>query len=292
MSRVCSVEGCEKKVLARGWCSLHYERWRVRGDPLVGAAKVRGVCSVPECSKPHASRGYCATHYKRWRKHGDPLLLLIRPRGSPAAACKIEGCKREAAARDLCSSHYQRWRRHGDPLGGRVSPGEPERYLRETVLSYAGDECLPWPYGRCQGYAVLHTGSEARSTIVSRRVCRAVHGPPPTPKHEAAHSCGKGHEGCVNPNHLRWATHQENMEEMVAHGTAQRGENHGNAKLTAEDVHEIRRLQGKMSQQEIGDLFGVWHSTIWLIHSRKTWAHLPDEEEEPAHVPYLQDVPT
>lgn len=31
----CSVEGCDKSLQARGWCSMHYYRWRIHGDPLV-----------------------------------------------------------------------------------------------------------------------------------------------------------------------------------------------------------------------------------------------------------------
>lgn len=30
----CSVEGCGKAVLGRGWCAMHYRRWRKNGDPL------------------------------------------------------------------------------------------------------------------------------------------------------------------------------------------------------------------------------------------------------------------
>lgn len=32
----CSIEGCEKAVLARGWCASHYHRWKRHGDPLGG----------------------------------------------------------------------------------------------------------------------------------------------------------------------------------------------------------------------------------------------------------------
>ncbi len=32
---VCSIEGCERTLLARGWCATHYQRWRVHGSPLV-----------------------------------------------------------------------------------------------------------------------------------------------------------------------------------------------------------------------------------------------------------------
>jgi Autographiviridae endonuclease VII len=29
----CSISDCEAPVLARGWCSKHYHRWRANGDP-------------------------------------------------------------------------------------------------------------------------------------------------------------------------------------------------------------------------------------------------------------------
>jgi hypothetical protein len=35
-TRLCSIDGCERDYLARGWCRLHYSRWRNHGstDPL------------------------------------------------------------------------------------------------------------------------------------------------------------------------------------------------------------------------------------------------------------------
>ena len=34
--KVCSIDGCEKGgKLRRGWCAMHYWRWREHGDPLV-----------------------------------------------------------------------------------------------------------------------------------------------------------------------------------------------------------------------------------------------------------------
>lgn len=32
--RLCSVEGCGSRHLARGWCNKHWKRWRQYGDPL------------------------------------------------------------------------------------------------------------------------------------------------------------------------------------------------------------------------------------------------------------------
>ena len=30
-TRTCEVEGCDRKHYGRGWCNLHYQRWRKRG---------------------------------------------------------------------------------------------------------------------------------------------------------------------------------------------------------------------------------------------------------------------
>jgi len=31
--RSCTLDGCNSKHLAQGWCALHYQRWRRNGDP-------------------------------------------------------------------------------------------------------------------------------------------------------------------------------------------------------------------------------------------------------------------
>jgi predicted XRE-type DNA-binding protein len=35
-TRVCSIEGCNKKLFGRGWCQAHWAKWRKYGDPLAG----------------------------------------------------------------------------------------------------------------------------------------------------------------------------------------------------------------------------------------------------------------
>src|SRR3990167_5463252 len=34
ITKKCSVEECERVSSGRGWCSMHYERWKRTGDPL------------------------------------------------------------------------------------------------------------------------------------------------------------------------------------------------------------------------------------------------------------------
>lgn len=136
--------------------------------------------------------------------------------------CSIPECGKTVLSRGWCNSHYRRWYKHGDPLSGRIPQGEARRYFDDVVLSYEGEECLPWPYGRdSSGYARLWDNGKAENAC--RLVCQELEGEPPTEEHQAAHSCGKGHEGCIAKAHLRWATPAENGQDRVLHGTAYRG---------------------------------------------------------------------
>lgn len=33
------------------------------------------VCAVDTCTAPRRARGWCAVHYARWRRHGDPTVV-------------------------------------------------------------------------------------------------------------------------------------------------------------------------------------------------------------------------
>lgn len=33
---ICSIAGCEREAVARGWCRRHYRRWHRHGDPEAG----------------------------------------------------------------------------------------------------------------------------------------------------------------------------------------------------------------------------------------------------------------
>jgi hypothetical protein len=88
-----------------------------------------------------------------------------------------------------------------------------------------------------------------------------------------------GMEGCHNdgnpwnnnlPN-LRWDTPQANQADRVRHGTTNRGERCGAAKLTLEQVRAIRadtRLQRLIAAD-----YGVAESAISRIKGGKRWQH-------------------
>lgn len=187
--------------------------------------------------------------------------------------CSISGCGKPIRARGWCTAHYLRWRRHGDPIAGRTANGEPLRYLQDIVAAYEGEDCLIWPFSRSdRGYGMVMV--KGASIGVHRIVCEDAHGPTPSPKHEAAHSCGRGHLGCVAKRHLSWKTRGENQADRVAHGTHSRGERARSAKLAKADVRTIRTLATAVPQRELAKRFGVTRGTVSNIVTRRTWAWL------------------
>lgn len=187
--------------------------------------------------------------------------------------CNVEGCGKRSITRGWCGSHYERWFNHGDPLGGGTFRGELLRYFNEVVMAYEGDECLIWPYAKGgRGYGQMKVAGVRH--YVHRRVCEEVNGSPPTPDHEAAHSCGHGHEGCVTKGHLSWKTPAENQADRIVHGTHGRGGRNPRAKLTADDVREIRSLNDQIVEKEIAERFGVSSSNISAIRRGKSWTWL------------------
>lgn len=139
---------------------------------------------------------------------------------------------------------------------GRTAEGEPQRFLHDVVLPHPDKAvCLHWPYNTSGGYGQLRMNGGPK--WVHRLVCEATHGPAPTPKHEAAHSCGNGHLGCVNPHHISWKTRAENFADKLTHGTHNQGSKHPLAKLAEDEIREIRNLRGTLTQKEMARIFGV-----------------------------------
>jgi hypothetical protein len=195
--------------------------------------------------------------------------------------CSIPDCGKPTVSRGWCDRHYRRWLAHEDPLGGGTGHGEAQRFYREVVLTDErgpSDPCLIWPFWKVRnGYAMLHQ-REGNGRIVSRVLCEEVYGPPPTPDHQAAHSCGKGHLACVTKGHLSWKTIIDNRADMVRHGTRLYGEKQARAKLTQADVDEIRRLRGIVVQRELAQIYGVTQALISHIQIGRVWRGLPDPE--------------
>lgn len=234
---------------------------------------VSRICSVPECGKRAIARGWCALHYQRWQK-GVPFDQPVRLRGVHTV-CLAAECSRKPIANGYCSLHWQRLR-HGTPMTKPIkTPNGAVKKFVEQVMETDTNECIFWPFARSpDGYAVMTR--DFVSPRAHRQICWKKHGPPPTSKHHAAHSCGKGHLGCVNWKHVRWATPQENIDDKLIHGTQPMGEAVHLAILTAVEVAEIKkRLLAGETQVSIAADYGVTDAAIGSINLGKNWKSVP-----------------
>ncbi len=74
---------------------------------------------------------------------------------------------------------------------------------------------------------------------------------------------------------LEYCTKSENdLHKTRVLGTG-RGESHGNAKITEDDVREIRRLAADgITQREIAKRFNLTHPNVGYIVRRTAWSHV------------------
>ena len=183
--------------------------------------------------------------------------------------CSVDGCEKPIVCKGFCDRHYRSFHKYGDPLVMEAFYGKPMRWILDHV-NYTGDDCIRWPFGRSSnGYGRVSIG-ENKQGAANRVMCELANGPSPTPEHLATHNCGNGHLGCLNPRHLEWGTNSKNQMDRVRHGTSNRGERQGRAKLTKAQVLEIR-AKPELSLQTLADRYGVARATILSVRTRKSW---------------------
>lgn len=186
--------------------------------------------------------------------------------------CEVPACDRAVHGAGYCLNHLRRFRRHGTATGGRPSRGAGEAFLERLLARAADGNCVNWPYGtNGEGYGILKIAGTRQ--YAHRLVCERRHGPPP-PDHQAAHSCGNGHLGCVAPWHLSWKTRAGNTADSIAHGVIARGSRHGRAKLSEQDVLAIRRQRLTDTRAVVAARFGVSPGAIGKIDRREKWGWL------------------
>lgn len=165
----------------------------------------------------------------------------------------IPGCDGYFVTRD--GRVFSRWRRGRHYSRG---PTAELRELRRTKqkTGYLGVSLGP---GRREHAHVI-----VLSTFV---------GPRP-PRHESRHLNGDRADNRVE--NLCWGTVSENQMDRAAHGTSNRGERNGAARLSASDVLRVRGLlAGDTRPRAVAVELGVGVATIRDIAKGRTWAWLP-----------------
>lgn len=228
------------------------------------------LCCVDGCSKLSEVVGLCSRHYQRKKRHGDPLGGgAERNRGK---ICEVDGCGKPHAGRGYCQAHLVRCRKYGSPTTYSESHRCNEKWI-EYHKSYSGDDCIVWPFYRGDnGRGMI--GRAPKRMSAPRAMCIAAHGEPLDDEMEAAHSCGNGHKGCMNPRHINWSTHMGNVRDRAAHGRDRVGTQINTNKLTEDQVREIRSRKGRQTGVSLAKEFGVSATSISCILSRKSWRWL------------------
>lgn len=168
--RLCSAEGCERRMIARGLCAHHYDRARFAGTLGEHPVEVRTrqvQCAVEGCDGVARGR-HCAMHRSRLERTGS---LDRQPKTQP----------------DYVARFWSRVERRGD---GECWP------FRGTILN--------------TGYGQFRTANARRVIAHRYAYELAIGPIPDgmSIDHVRVRGCGGG--SCVNPAHLEVVTPSEN----------------------------------------------------------------------------------
>lgn len=126
----CSIKGCGRPTLARGWCRFHYDKWRRRDTPDAPHV-VSHKCRVDGCVRTTRVE-YCRLHRERFQRTGDPGPPgLLYERGK-RRVCQVDRCEQPAHGKGMCWAHYARVRRFGEPGHAAIN----------VKVVNAGKDCL------------------------------------------------------------------------------------------------------------------------------------------------------
>ena len=119
-------------------------------------------------------------------------------------------------------------------------------------------------------YVSLWGSNKKTSTPVHRLVALAFLPAPNPGQTQVAHNDGDGENNTVD--NLRWATPTENMSDRLRHGTHYHGERNPSAKLSTDQVRQIRKrcAAGEVHQVVAAD-FGICRQNVSDIAAGRRW---------------------
>jgi hypothetical protein len=146
----------------------------------------------------------------------------------------------------------------------------------EKVEMIPFSDCWYWTaYRDRHGYGAISFGHKK---LLAHRVAYELYVGPIPEGLCVLHTCHQGHLGCVAPHHLYAGTHADNVRDMDEAGNRadRKGSSNGRAKLTEEEVLEIRaKYEGcKYYQYQLAEIYGVSPRLISDIVRRETWSHV------------------
>lgn len=158
----------------------------------------------------------------------------------------------------------------------KVEAKTAEERFFEKVERNGESECWLWTgASNASGYGRIRINDTLR---YAHRVSPALHAGQIPEGQQANHLCDNPR--CVNPEHLYTGDQQQNIDDAVERGdlieTRNRGEEHPHAKLSADEVSEIRNLYrtSDHTHRSLAEEFKVGKGTIQSILERESWTSI------------------
>lgn len=147
-----------------------------------------------------------------------------------------------------------------------------ERFWAKVDAGEAG-ECWMWTASKRGQYGGIRIDGKLES---SHRVAwQLSSGYELKGEEQVGHACGE--PLCCNPAHLVLLDASGEPKD-TPRDAIRRGERNPRAKLTDEQVREIRRLRAAgVTEKAVAREYGISFQAVGAIHRRETWSHVTDE---------------
>lgn len=236
--QICSIDKCDKKVKCRGWCRLHYERWKRNGNPEKSLITIG--CSITGCSKKHQARGLCVMHYERFRQHGNPQIVK-------------KNCKPLFSTFDETFLNYFE----------RGNNEECWEWKGTIIKAGYGRVHFKCKYMSAHRYSYQYFIGKIENDLWVLHKCdnrKCVN-----PSHLFLGDVYDNNADCVNKGRHR----------TFPNAIKIKGDAHAMAKLKANDIVQIRyMINNGFKDSDISNLFNVSRSAINHVKIGRTWKHI------------------
>lgn len=159
------------------------------------------------------------------------------------------------------------------PPPARKAHAVAERFWRKVRKT---ESCWFWTDSLdANGYGRISVGGRKGRPELAHRISYEINVGPIPGGMGVLHSCDT--PSCVRPDHLSLGTQLDNMADCARKGRNTRGEKAATAKVTEEQVVEMRRrfADGERNFNAIGKEYGISGTAANDIINRRRWKHIP-----------------